>query len=54
MLFEFLHLMAEGALGHRQFGGSLDKTQMPGHGFKGAQGQEWGKVLVQCHVERSV
>jgi hypothetical protein len=36
MLFELLHLMAQGALGHGQFLRCLDKAQVPGHGFKGA------------------
>jgi hypothetical protein len=50
MLFELLHLVAECALGNRQLIGGLDKTQVPRHRLKSAQGQQRRKVIVQCQL----
>ncbi|MNF85330.1 hypothetical protein D3C84_677190 [compost metagenome] len=48
-LFQFLHLMADCTLGHRQFIGGLDETQMTRHGLEGAQGHQGRQILVQFH-----
>jgi hypothetical protein len=52
MLFELLHLVAQGALGHRQFLPGLDETQVPGHRLEGAQTQQGREIGVQWVQER--